>query len=214
MNYGGIRLDESFLRSAYRLCRETDTPTLCDEIQSCAWYDGLFLFRKYGLSPDFVSVGKGFPGGNYPASRLIFTGAYDCMSQFGALVTNGQEELASLSYLVTMEFIRNNGAHIAQAGARYHGGMAALAKRHPALLTGAGGDAHMSALCFANADGAVEFCRRMQETFGTDVGAQAYKPNCPLVALTKLPLIATEPMIDALLEAMARCLDEMEGAYA
>ena len=72
----------------------------------------------------------------------------------------------------------------------------------------------MSALRFAEVDGAVEFCRRMQEEFGVDISAQAYKPNCPPVALTKLPLIATEPMIDALLEAMERCLDEMEGTHA
>lgn len=84
---------------------------LCDEIQSCAWYDGLFLFRKYGLTPDFVSVGKGFPGGVYPASKILTSAAFDSLSQFGALVTNGQEELASLAYLVTMEFIGANGAH-------------------------------------------------------------------------------------------------------
>ena len=57
---------------------------LCDEIQSSAWYDTLFLFRKYGLQPDFVSIGKGFPGGLYPASCLLVSGAFDCLSQFGA----------------------------------------------------------------------------------------------------------------------------------
>ena len=51
MNYGGIRLSEEYLQAAYKVCRATDTPVLCDEIQSCAWYDGLFLFRKYGLTP-------------------------------------------------------------------------------------------------------------------------------------------------------------------
>lgn len=61
MNYSGTRLDQAYLTGAYRLCRETDTPVLCDEIQSSAWYDTLFLFRKYGLQPDFVSIGKGLP---------------------------------------------------------------------------------------------------------------------------------------------------------
>ena len=68
-------------------------------------------------SPDFVSVGKGFPGGEYPASRQILsTARMDTLDQFGALVTNGQEELASLAYLVTMEFVRANGAYIAALG--------------------------------------------------------------------------------------------------
>ena len=34
MNYGAIRLEEAYLQAAYRLCRESDTPVLCDEIQS------------------------------------------------------------------------------------------------------------------------------------------------------------------------------------
>lgn len=210
MNYGGIRLNEQFLQGAYRLCRETNTPVLCDEIQSCAWYDGLFLFRKYGLTPDFVSVGKGFPGGNYPASRVIFSGAFDSLSQFGALVTNGQEELASLAYLVTMEFIAQNGEAITRAGSYYHNEMIALAGRHPKLVTGAAGDAHMSALCFTGVEAAVEFCKRMQGDEGVDISAQTYKPNCPPAALTKLPIITTEPMIDALIVKMKRCLNKME----
>lgn len=210
MNYGGIRLSERFLQAAYKACRASDTPVLCDEIQSCAWYDGLFLFRKYALAPDFVSVGKGFPGGNYPASRVLASGAYDSLSQFGALVTNGQEELASLSYLITMEFIGANGAHIEKTGKAYHDGIVALAQKHPSLCTGAEGDAHMSALCFAKVEDAVDFCHRLQDEFGVDISAQTYKPNCPPVALTKLPLIVTDSMAAALVERMDTCLCEME----
>lgn len=210
MNYGAIRLNESFLQEAYRLCRAANTPVLCDEIQSCAWYEGLFLFRKYGISPDFVSIGKGFPGGNYAASRMIFSGAFDNLSQFGALVTNGQEELASLSYLITMEFIDRNGAEIARVGGRYHEAMRALAAKHGKHITAAEGDAHMSALNFVNVPDAVEFCKRMQLHYGVDISAQTYKPNCPPAALTKLPVITTEAMALALVDKMDRCLSRME----
>lgn len=51
MNYGGIRLTKEFLQSAYELCAQYDTPTMCDEIQSCMWYKGMYLFRLYGSSP-------------------------------------------------------------------------------------------------------------------------------------------------------------------
>ena len=210
MNYGGIRLEEAFLQQAYRLCRASGTPVLCDEIQSCAWYEGLFLFRQYGIRPDFVSIGKGFPGGNYAASKLLFSGAFDSLSQFGALVTNGQEELASLAYLVTMEFIAENGAEIARVGALYHEAMTALAAKHGSLITAAAGDAHMSALSFESVPDAVEFCKRMQLTYGVDISAQTYKPNCPPVALTKLPVITTEHMARSLVEKMDRCLITME----
>ena len=116
MNYGGVLLNKTYLQEAYKLCRTYDTPTLVDEIQSCMWYEGMFLFRLYELTPDFVVIGKGFPGGEYPASKIITTAEMDTLNQFGALVTNGQEELASLAYLVTMEFIGANGAHIEAAG--------------------------------------------------------------------------------------------------
>lgn len=200
MNYGGIRLREDYLHQAYRLCRETDTPVLCDEIQSCAWYDGLFLFKKYGLTPDFVSVGKGFPGGTYPASKILVSGAYDTLSQFGALVTNGQEELASLAYLITMEFITANGEFIEEAGRYYHDRTRELVAGYPDLCLGVEGDAHMTAICFAGVEDAVKFTGIMNKELCVDVSAQTYKPNCPPVALTKLPLITTPTMADRLLE--------------
>lgn len=211
MNYGGILLNESFLKHAYQLCRESDTPVLCDEIQSCAWYEGLFLFRRYGIRPDFVSVGKGFPDGNYPASRLLFSAAFDCLSQFGALVTNGQEELASLTYLISMEFMRINGAHVTEVGNYYHAGELALARKHPELIRSVEGDAHMSTLNFENVDEAVDFCHRLQRESCIDISAQTYKPNCPPAVLTKLPIIATREMVRILLEKYDACLGKMEG---
>ncbi|MBR6185560.1 MAG: aminotransferase class III-fold pyridoxal phosphate-dependent enzyme [Clostridia bacterium] len=206
MNYGGIRLEEEYLKGAYALCRETDTPVLCDEIQSCAWYDGLFLFRKYGLTPDFVSVGKGFPGGEYPASKVLASGAFDSLSQFGALVTNGQEELASLAYLITMAFIRENGAEIEAAGRYYHESLSHLAKKYPALLDGVTGDGQMSALSFRRMDQANVFCRYLNNTLCIDASAQTYKKSCPPVVLTKLPLIVSPAMMDQLIERMEEAL--------
>ena len=199
MNYGGIRLQEAYLHKAYELCHATDTPILCDEIQSCAWYDGCFLFKKYNLTPDFVSVGKGFPGGTYPASKILVSGAYDTLSQFGALVTNGQEELASLAYLITMEFIYANGQFIEESGKYYHEQSKILAAKYPEICIGVEGDAHMTAICFSTVEDAVKFTGIMNKELCVDVSAQTYKPNCPPVALTKLPLITTPTMADKLL---------------
>lgn len=214
MNYGSVRLSENFLQEAYAACRQTDTPVLCDEIQSCAWCKGLFLFRQYGLKPDFVSIGKGFGGGEYPASRLLLSKAFDTLTQFGALVTNGQEELASLVYLITMEFINENGEHIEQTGRYYHEQMAALAARYPKVLAGVEGEAHLTALCFYTVEDALAFCSDLNEAC-VDISAQAYKPNCPPAALTKLPLITTPTMVDRLLALFERALQarnaEKEG---
>jgi acetylornithine/succinyldiaminopimelate/putrescine aminotransferase len=51
MNYGAINLKKEYLREAYALCDETDTPTLVDEIQSCMWYSGLYLFKNTASIP-------------------------------------------------------------------------------------------------------------------------------------------------------------------
>src|SRR5213594_995907 len=116
MNYGGRLLSPEFLRRAYELCRSHDVPVVADEIQSCLWAPGLFLHREYGLRPSFVAIGKGFPGGEYAASRLLFSAAFDSLPLFGALVTNGQQELASLAYLVTMSWAAANQDVTCQIG--------------------------------------------------------------------------------------------------
>ncbi len=120
MNYGGRRLTPEFLRHAYALCEQHDVPTVADEIQSCLWAPQLYpVPRVRAASRRCVAIGKGFPGGEYPASRILFSAALDVMPQFGALVTNGQEELASLAYLVTMEWAQANAAATAELGAYF-----------------------------------------------------------------------------------------------
>ena len=155
MNYGAIRLSPEFLHAAYALCRGRDVPILVDEIQSCIWSPDLFIFREYGLNPDFVSVGKGFPGGQYPASRIMATAEYDLLHQFGALVTNGQEELASLAYLITMAFVEANGDYVAALGDYYNDKLRELAAEFPEAIESIEGQRHLSAIRFYRADNAV-----------------------------------------------------------
>jgi hypothetical protein len=50
----------------------------------------------------------------------------------------------------------------------------------------------------------------MQLVYGVDISAQTYKPNCPPVALTKLPIITTETIALSLVNKMDRCLLSME----
>ena len=210
MNYGGLRLDPDYLRDAYRICHEADVPVFCDEIQSGAWYGELFLFRRYGLHPDLVAIGKGFPGGEYPASRILLSERMDSLAQFGALVTNGQEELASLAYLITMAFVRANTDHIDATGALYHELLGALVSRHSRLLRAVSGDQHMAAIEFFDATDASRFCRELDREHGVDISVQAYKPSAPPAALTKLPMISTAATVEAVLERMEKVLVGME----
>lgn len=207
MNYGGIRLTKEFLQGAYALCREYDTPTMCDEIQSCMWYKGAFLFRLYGLQPDFSIVGKGFPGGEYPASKILTTAPMDTLNQFGALVTNGQEELASLAYLITMTFMQANGDEIERIGKHFETGLRAVMEKHSDIILDVEGDAHLAALHFHTVDGAAAFADQMKAAC-IDASAQIYKANCLPAMLMKPPIIASEATMDYIVNTIDALLSK------
>lgn len=207
MNYGAVLLEPEFLQRAYTLCREHDVPTVADEIQSCAWVPDLFLYREYGLRPTFVALGKGFPGGEYPASRLLFSAYMDNnMPLFGALVTNGQEELASLAYLVTMEWATANGDVTRQVAEGFEARLRDLAERHQNLISGIQGAGHMSAIAMHDLATAKRIVAALNAQ-GLDISVQAYKEDCPPVLLTKLPLIAGH-------EVVAFVIERLDEAFA
>jgi 4-aminobutyrate aminotransferase-like enzyme len=208
MNYGGIRLDVGYLQQAYDVCDAHDVATVVDEIQSCIWSPDLFLFREYELRPDFVSVGKGFPGGEYPASRVVASAAYDGLNQFGAIVTNGQEELASIAYLVTMAFAEANADYILDVGEYYEAELRSLALRHPDVIEQVEGMRHLSSIFFSSVEKTVAFTKFLTRG-GIDISAHTYKADCPPAALTKIPLISTYKMVDFVIRRMEEALGSL-----
>jgi acetylornithine/succinyldiaminopimelate/putrescine aminotransferase len=200
MNYGGLTLTREFLHHAYDRCAKHDVPVVCDEIQSCIWSSEIFLFREYGLKPSFVSAGKGFPGGEYPASRIVFSSAMDVnLPQFGALVTNGQEELASLAYLVTLTWAQANAGVTKAVGDYYAGRLREVADRYEGLVTAVEGHRHMSTLFIEDLESAKAIASLLVEA-GLDISAQTYKADCPPALLTKLPLIAGYEVVDCVVD--------------
>ena len=208
MNYGGTLLDRDYIQQAHALCHEHDVPVLTDEIQSCMWYSGLYLFRLYGLTPDFVIIGKGFSGGEYPASKIITTAAMDNLNQFGALVTNGQEELASLSYLVTMKFVEENGEAVQHAGERYETGLHRLPADFPELVEKIEGIGLLAGIHFRDAGKGAEFAKKLN-LGGIDASAHGYKAKSLPAVLTKMPLISSDLVIDTILGRMRSVLETL-----
>lgn len=208
MNYGGVLLDRDYAQQVYALCHESDVPVMADEIQSCMWYPGLYLFRIFGLTPDFVIIGKGFSGGEYPASKVITTATMDNLNQFGALVTNGQEELASLSYLVTMKFVEENGAMVQEMGDLYQSGLRQLVDDFPTLLEKIEGIGLLEGIHFRDPGQGTEFAKKLNAN-GIDASAHGYKPKSLPAVLTKLPLISNEVVIKAVLAHMRRALESL-----
>lgn len=208
MNYGGTLLYKDYLQQAHELCRQYDTPVMVDEIQSCIWYKELFLFRKYELHPDFVIIGKGFSGGEYPASKIITTAEMDTLNQFGALVTNGQEELASLSYLITMKFVSENGEKIEELMNDFYNRISAAAAKRPDVVKCVEGLGYLAAFVFFDLETAKVFAHKVNDKF-IDVSAQTYKQNCPAAVLIKPPMITSEAGIDFLVKSFEEILSEM-----
>jgi acetylornithine/succinyldiaminopimelate/putrescine aminotransferase len=208
MNYGGIKLEKDFLQQAHNICKERDIPTLVDEIQSCLWAPDFFLYKEYGLKPDFVSVGKGFPGGQYAASKILLTEKMDNLNQFGALVTNGQEELASLAYLITIRFAHVNKERTRELGDYFALSLNRMADKFPNIIKEIEGMRHLSSIVFESAEIAAEFANKVRNQ-GFDISAQTYKANCPPAALTKIPLIADSSLIDA----FVACMEEILATY-
>lgn len=211
MNYGGIRLDNDYVAFCHKLCDAHDIPVFVDEIQSCMWSDELFLFKKYECHPDFVSVGKGFPGGLYPASKILTTSQMDNLNQFGALVTNGQEELASLAYLITIRFAEYNWEHTRFLNDLWQKLLRDLEQKHSTLIRKVEGDGLLGTLFFDTAELTVQFCSKLNHDYHIDISAQTYKADCPPAALTKFPLIASEKLLRFTADIMDRVLTEMEG---
>jgi acetylornithine/succinyldiaminopimelate/putrescine aminotransferase len=169
------------------------------------WYDGMFQFRLYGLEPDFVIIGKGFPGGEYPASKVITTAEYDNLNQFGALVTNGQEELASLAYLVTMTFALANRAKIAELGDYFEERLNALCNKYPEKLTKVEGAGLLAAIHCKDIDSAKAFMNALHDSC-IDASAQIYKQNCLPAVLFKPSLISDKDALDLIADTIDEIL--------
>lgn len=195
MNYAGRLLTPAFLRHAHALCAQHDVPTVCDEIQSCMWAPNLFQFREHGLNPSVAVVGKGFPGGEYPASRVLFTADLDVLPQFGALVTNGQEEMASLAYLITMAWGRANAAQVAALGDLYEEKLRDFGAKYPEYIAQIDGKRHLSTICFHDLEPAKRLVAWLTQR-GFDTSAQTYKATCPPAVMLKPPIIIGPEAID------------------
>lgn len=164
------------------------------------------MYREYGVKPSFVAIGKGFPGGEYCASRILFKSDYDNLPQFGALVTNGQEELASLAYLITMRWAQAN-AKITNAVGEYgqEARLRDLAAKNAHLISAIEGRRHLAGIYFNDLAPAKKFADALNVA-GLDISVQTYKAGCPPSALTKLPLIAGYEVVDVILSKMEKAL--------
>lgn len=207
MNREAIVVEPAFLQLARRLCDESGALMVIDEIQTGFWQPEVFAFRTLGIAPDMVVAGKGMTAGLHPQSALVFRRDLDVLAQYDAISTNGSAALPCCIALCCIARIESQANRIAAIGDRYAAGLGALAGEFPALLQDARGKRHIGALKFHRDTDALAFHRRAVES-GLWIRAHAYHPGHSAV-LSKLPLVADEPIVDFLLERLRALLREM-----
>ncbi|HQP99127.1 MAG TPA: hypothetical protein PLY86_11770, partial [bacterium] len=136
-----------------------------------------------------------------------FSAAMDTLPQFGALVTNGQEELSSLAYLITLRWVEANGEVIQEVGEYYENRLRDLATKYPDRVCAIEGKRHLAGIYFHDLNPARSFVEYLNQA-GLDISVQTYKSGCPPCALTKLPLIAGFEVVDFVVDTMDRALGE------
>ena len=115
----GIHLpDDEFLRSLEKLCKETGTLLILDEIQSGYGRTGKFFAHQYsGIRPDIITCAKGIANG-FPAAAVLISPSIK--AEKGMLGTTfGGNHLACAAALAVLEVIENenlldNAAQVGQ----------------------------------------------------------------------------------------------------
>jgi acetylornithine aminotransferase len=102
---GGIVVPEpDFLREISRICEDTETVLILDEIQSGYGRSGKFFAHQYAeIRPDIITIAKGM-GNGFPVSGVLISPKFEAVS--GRLGTTfGGNHLACAAALAVLEVI-------------------------------------------------------------------------------------------------------------
>ncbi len=113
---GGIRIpDAAFLQELRRLCTETGTVLILDEIQSGYGRSGRFFAHQHaGIRPDLITVAKGI-GNGFPMGAVLISPTFTPV--YGQLGTTfGGNHLACAAALAVLDVIEQE--HLVDNAAR------------------------------------------------------------------------------------------------
>ena len=204
MNREAILVDSDYLHLARRLCTETGALMVLDEIQTGFWYPEVFLFRRLGLRPDLVIVGKGMTAGFHPLAGVIYPEELDILEQYDAISTNGNASLASLVGLCNLSLIERERGRMAEVSERHEAGLRDLAAEFPGALLEVKGLGFLTGLKCRSRRVALGFHKAAVER-GLWLRLHAYHPGHRTI-LMKCPLVFDEQTVDFVLEVFRELL--------
>ncbi|MFW6189334.1 MAG: aminotransferase class III-fold pyridoxal phosphate-dependent enzyme [Planctomycetota bacterium] len=206
MNREALVVEADYLRLARELCTEHDALMALDEIQTGFWYPEVLMFRRLGLEPDMVVVGKGMTAGFHPLSGLLYRPELDILEQYDAISTNGNASLAAYVALSNLHLIERHGARMGRLAESHYAGLRELAGEFPELIEAVNGDGFLSGLRFTDRRDALGFHRSAVEA-GLWLRAHAYHPGHRTV-LMKYPLVVERTVVDCVLDRLRALLSE------
>ena len=128
-----------YLQGAQELCRRYGTLFAVDEVQTGLGRTGtMFALDRYGLEPDFVTIGKALSGGYMPVSamvtrREIFQRAVGTLERcFVHQSTYGRNRLSMAAGLASLRIIERDGLvdNAERMGTRLMDGLCELGTRY------------------------------------------------------------------------------------
>jgi acetylornithine/succinyldiaminopimelate/putrescine aminotransferase len=139
---GVLVSDDDFFQQAQRLCRETGTLLICDEVQTGLGRTGRWWgFEHWGLEPDVITMAKALSGGYVPCAAVVARRAIyqRTFSRLDRCVvhssTFGRNNLAMACGLATLQVLDDEGlvekARVVGAALRER--IEALQQRHSAI---------------------------------------------------------------------------------
>jgi len=210
MNREAIPLEPWYLQLCRRLTDNVGAPLIVDEIQTGFWYPEVLMYKRFGIEPDMVVLGKGMTAGLHPLSALLYKGKFDCLEQYDAISTNGNAALAALNALGCIELIERNARQIGEVGEYYYGRIVELAEQFPGVIAQARGAGHMSGMKFHRVEDALEFHRRAVDA-GLWLRVHAYHEGHS-TCLTKFGLLLDTQVADFAVGRYSALLSELSGA--
>jgi acetylornithine/succinyldiaminopimelate/putrescine aminotransferase/acyl-CoA synthetase (AMP-forming)/AMP-acid ligase II/predicted amino acid dehydrogenase/acyl carrier protein len=151
---GIVEPPAGYLRLARKLCRDTGTLFVADEIQSGLGRTGaMFVCRELGITPDVMTVAKALGGGLIPIGACIATAAaYNDEFALKHTSTFAGNALACRAGLATLDLLEENGgaliARVAENGKRLKEGLLSLKTRYPDLIGDVRGRGYLLGLRF------------------------------------------------------------------
>lgn len=210
--YGFPVPSDGYLPGVARLCRETGSLYVADEVQTGLGRTGhLWGIEAWGVAPDMLVTGKGLSGGLYPVSAVVMTravGAWLAEQGWGYVSTFGGAEIGCALGRFVLEMCNRpeslaNARHIAgylQRGLEEirsrRGRLRGI--RQKGLVMGLEVEGRIGALELSRA----LYARGVWAMFsGFDLAVLQFKPG----------LLVDEPYCDLLLERVDAALADIEA---